>query len=362
MFSVDTIQGRAFRAAGELPQDVIEEEADRLACAAALGVNLSPQREDWWLEYGALIQSGAPFDERKWRSVYWLEKRARLYPEAWIERWIAEAWPGGTTQTVRRGAPAIASICEGYFSDRRSDGYFAKAVSPVIRVDGRQSFKSVLATSKAEGLGNAEVRHQLERGAQAAIELAAALHSIRNEALRPGQARSVRGTVMRELYLSPFAAMIEELSRDLVEDEAGQLTPIAPHIGLTDSGYDYSDMNLPWESALTAFARRLARSAANDQWWKALPSAHTSKRDARRNLVQSLGRVWIDITSDEPTFTQEPSRSPFLKLLSACLGHMAGLVTFRSLTDRDRDNRLRRHGLERVHTARTYKTDYHHRK
>lgn len=362
MFSPETIQGRAFLAASELQQDILEEEADRLACAAALEIDLPSEREDWLEKYGALIQAGAPFDKEKWEECYQWERRKRLYPRDWIMRWISDSLPAAASQIDYHLTSAIASICERYFDDRSADGYFAKGPSLIVRVDGNDVYQSRIATSKAGGLGNAEVRTQLEKAAQAAVDLAAALHSIRNEALRPGQAVTSRGAIMRDLYLSPFAALIDELGRHLPNAETQQLKSLVPRITASEGVYIQNEMHLPWESALTEFARRFARSAANDARWKTVPSAHLSKFDARSKLVRSLGSVWTELTSAAPTFTDEPSRSPFLKLLSACVGHMAGLTAFRSPTDKARDRKLKHYGLDRVLTARTYKADYYGRK
>lgn len=353
MFSPASPEGRAFRRARAVDVGQVRDLAERAADQVAYGVKFPEDYEAYMTLLSELMEEKHPRDGAAWQEAKDRSLISGCYPENHIAEWFGEAGVDQGARAAEDFAGEIGLICEIYRQERVGAG-IARKPEPLLAEQKAPRPRFGRRRMKASGLGNRELRDALGKASSAADQLASALSVLRDEALRPGQAGTGRGARVRALYVNTIRTLLAELARAarLEPNGAEMLHLVGARIEV--EGDRYIASQLPWESALFRLARSLERRAADEGFWASLPSAHGSTTGARDRWIGRLGMIFERATGVEPTFTGQPSPSPFLRFMAAAQGHMAGLA-FARIGDAEESRRsVEAQGFDRVFSAPTY--------
>lgn len=354
MFSTDSPEGRAFRGACAVDVGRVRDQADREADEAGYGVGLPEDHEAWLMRVSELAAQGHPFNGSAWRAARDRAFVRGCFPRIHIAHWFREAGVEDASAATQATADDVGLVCEVYRQERAEEGLAWKP-SPQPdekRAPRRRAGRRQL---KASGLGNQELRDAVTKASSAAEQFANALHTLRDEALRPGQAGTARGARVRGLYVNTIGTLLAELTQAarLDRQAAEMLQLIGARIEVEDDRY--ASAQLPWESGLIGLGRWLQRRAADDRFWGSLESAHGTVSGSRDRLIGRLGSIFERASGVEPTFTGPPNRSQFLRFMAAAQGHMAGLTFSRLGNSEEARRSVEVQGLDQVFSAPTYR-------
>jgi hypothetical protein len=336
MYRLNSPEIRAFERAREIDMDEARVEADRLASAAAYGVEFPVDREIWLTEFSRLASVGQPWDPTLWRLT---NRRALIeltYPVPLIAAWFTDARVPDADRIAKTAAVPLGEICERFREEWVREGHRHQR-------------------GKSSGLGKVELRKVVRTAGQAARDLSQALRSLQWEAHRVGQAATARGRKVRQLYLTGFQVLLEELAR--AGRLEGDISPLIEHLlpAIDIEGDQYAGTHAPWESALYRTAQWFERAADNDRFWSAMPDTLQHFTSARDRFVQSLAALWAEMVGAAPTATDGDPPSPFIAFLHAAIGHLAGLAQARLGHIPITIELLKAQGLHPIRSARTYR-------
>jgi hypothetical protein len=353
MFSNNSPEGRAFGRARAIDTVQVRDRAERAADEGAFGRAFPDDHEAYMRLVSELIEAEHPRDGTAWLTAKNRSIISGYFPQNDIAEWFGEAGIEDAPGAAQAFAGEIGLICEAYRQERVAAGIAPKhAPHPAAQETPRR--KSGRRRLKASGLGNRELRKAVAAASSAADQFANALGVLRDEALRPGQAGTIRGNRVRALYVSAIATLLSELGQAarLDRHEAAMLQLVAATIEV--EGDRYVASQVPWELALFRLARSLERRADEEGFWASLPSAHGSITGARDRWIGRLGSVFERATGAEPTFTGRPAPSQFLRFMAAAQGHMAGLAFARNDNPDAARRNVEAQGLDQVFSAPTY--------
>ncbi len=355
MFAYDSPEGRAFRRARAIDVDQVRDRAERAADEAGYGLSLPAEREAWLTRVSELAEQGHPRDGSAWRAAGDRAFVRGCFPQDHITEWFREAGVEDATAATQAVADDVGLVCALFRQERAGAGLSWKSpIGPADKAAPRRR-RAGRRHLKASGLGNRELQDAVSKASAAAEQFANALQTLRDEALRPGQAGTDRGARVRGLYVGTIRTLLAELARAarLDAEAAEMLQLLGARIDV--DGDRYASAQLPWEPAVMALGRWLQRRADDNRFWEALGSAHGTVSAARDRLIGRLGSIFELGTGVEPTFTGPPNRSPFLRFMAAAQGHMAGLVYARIGDAEEAWRSVEAQGLAQVFSAPTYR-------
>lgn len=350
MFETHHLARNAYLSAMSTDRISLVERAKRSQEAAAFGLP-DDFIDEQLIRKDSYFSSKEIYPDEQFGRISYLKT---MYPYDMVKSWISLSVASFNDENLDDVTLEIANLCQSYIEDVNKE--FAGELATTIK------YKQDKYGNKNLGLTNSEIRSCLKRININLNALNKNLRLLRSESLRVGQSSTIRGQIIRELYLGIYDKLTEYLilSARLDQNDAAALRNLRPKIEI--DGNFYGDKFLPWEPAIEKLSMHINEKTNMmnnlnenekvycENYWRNIPNPGEFFSLSCKNMIVGLSVIYENLTGLRATFTDSPNPSPFICLVQCVHGHVAGVLAS-TIPEKRRSAILSQYGLQTIKSA-----------